>query len=136
MAALALHRIPSAKRAGEIAALLVSLHRDRKRAVVWVEDEERARLLDEFLWTFDKLSFLPHAVSTASADVADEPVVVVSTQENPNSATVLVVADGLPPLDWAAGFDEVHDLLPPGPAGDERRRFWADWPGTRTEEGA
>jgi hypothetical protein len=37
-------------------------------------------------------------------------------------------------MDWAAGFDDVHDLLPPGPAGDERLRSWDGWPGDRTEE--
>ena len=118
-----------------MAALLVSLYRARRRVVVWVEDQDRARVLDEYLWTFDKLSFLPHAVSGAAADLGDEPVVVVSAPENPGSADVLVVADGLPPMDWAAGFDDVHDLLPPGPAGDERLRSWDGWPGDRTEEG-
>lgn len=133
MARLVLHRLPTPKRAGAVAALLDRLHRERHRVVVWVADEQRSRLLDDFLWTFDTQSFLPHAVAEGGEDLSDEPVVIVSAPANPNAAAVLVIADGLPPLEWAAGFDDVHDLLPPGPAGEERRRFWEPWPGDREE---
>jgi DNA polymerase-3 subunit chi len=102
--------------------------------VVWVEDESRAAILDDYLWTFDRLSFVPHAIAADGVNASDEPVVLVTTPVNPNRAEVLVVADGLPPLDWAAGFAEVHDLLPPGAAGDERRSHWAGWSGDRVEE--
>lgn len=102
--------------------------------MVWVEDEGRAAILDDYLWTFDRLSFVPHAVASGGVNASDEPVVLVTSPENPNGADVLVVADGLPPLEWATGFAEVHDLLPPGEAGEERRRHWDRWPGDRVEE--
>ena len=103
---------------------MARLHGERRRVVVWVSDEGRLRILDDFLWTADKLAFLPHAVWAEGIDVADEPVVLVCRPVNPNRAAVLVVGDGLPPLDWAAGFDEVHDLVAPDAAGDERRAHW------------
>ena len=44
-------------------------------------------------------------------------MVLLGVEGNPNRATVLVVGDDLPPGDWARSFDEVHDLIPPGPGG-------------------
>lgn len=124
MTRLDLHPLPSIKRAAEVAELAARLHGERRRVVIWVSDEGRMRILDDFLWTSDKLAFLPHAVWAEGVDVADEPVVLVSLPVNPNQAEVLLVGDGLPPLDWAAGFAEVHDLMEPGEAGEERRAYW------------
>ena len=103
---------------------MARLHGERRRVVVWVSDEGRLRILDDFLWTADKLGFLPHAVAAEGVDMTGEPAVLVCRPVNPNRAAVLVVGDGLPPLDWAAGFDEVHDLVTPDAAGDERRVHW------------
>jgi DNA polymerase IIIc chi subunit len=125
---LELHSLPGAKRAAEVAELVARLHGERRRVVVWVSDEGRLRILDDFLWTADKLAFLPHAVWAEGVDMADEPVVLVCRPVNPNRAAVLVVGDGLPPLGWAAGFDEVHDLVAPDAAGDERRAHWRQLP--------
>lgn len=136
MSRLHLHTLPGEKRAAEVASLVARLYGARRRVVVWVEDEGRAQILDDFLWTFGKLTFLPHAVGAPGVDVSDEPVVVLSEPGNPNGADVLIVADGLPPLGWAAEFAEVHDLIPPGPAGEERRSHWDGWVGDRSGEGA
>ena len=136
MSRLHLHTLPGEKRAAEVANLLAKLFSARRRAVVWVEDEGRAKILDDYLWTFGKHTFLPHAVAAAGVDVSQEPVVVLSEPANPNGADVLVVADGLPPLDWAAEFAEVHDLLPPGSPGEERRSHWDGWTGDRSEDRA
>lgn len=134
MSRLELHPLPGSKRAAEVADLVARLHADRRRVIVWVSDEGRLKVLDEFLWTGDKLSFVPHAAWFEGADLADEPVVLVCQPVNPNRAEVLVVGDGLPPLDWAAGFAEVHDLVPAGEPGDERRAHWrALVPGAATE---
>jgi DNA polymerase-3 subunit chi len=120
-----LHELPGAKRAGELASLVEGLYKQRRRVVVWVADEGRLQILDDYLWTFRKLSFVPHAVWTESMGDSDEPVVLVNTTANPNRAEVLVVGDELPPADWVASFDEVHDFVPPGEAGEPRRAFWA-----------
>jgi DNA polymerase IIIc chi subunit len=122
-----LHDLPGEKRAGELVRLVESLYKKRSRLVIWVEDEGRLQMLDEFLWTYDKLAFVPHAVGTRALGDMDEPVVLVAEPVNPNGAEVLVVGDGLPPADWAAGFDEVHDLVPADAAGEDRRTWWAKW---------
>jgi DNA polymerase IIIc chi subunit len=127
MARLELHQLQSEKRAGELAALLSRLHSSRTRVVVWVADEGRRQILDDYLWTFQKLAFLPHSLWGPNLGEVEEPVVLVGEPVNPNSASVLVVGDDPPPGDWAATFDEVHDLIPPGKAGEQRVAYWERW---------
>jgi len=127
MARLELHELQTEKRAGELAALLMKLYESRSRVVVWVADEGRRQVLDDYLWTFQKLAFLPHVLWGPNLGDVEEAVVLVGEPTNPNRATVLVVGDDPPPGEWAATFDEVHDLIVPGENGDERRAFWDRW---------
>ena len=127
MARLELHQLSSDKRAGELAALLSRLHEARARVVVWVADEGRRQILDEYLWTFQKLAFLPHSLWGPEQGEVEEGMVLVGEPANPNHATVLVVGDEPPPGPWAATFEEVHDLIPPARTGEERRAFWSRW---------
>jgi DNA polymerase-3 subunit chi len=127
MTRLELHPLKTEKRAGELATLLERLHKHRVRVVVWVADEGRRQILDEYLWTFRKLAFLPHVIWSPALGEVEEPVVLVGEPANPNSATVLVVGDDPPPGAWASTFEEIHDLLAPGEGGEERRLFWERW---------
>ena len=83
MGRIELHELPGDKRAGELVRLVDRMHRSRRRIVVWVADPGRLQMLDDFLWTYDKLAFIPHAVWTDGADVADETVVLTSEAVNP-----------------------------------------------------
>ena len=103
------------------------LYKQRRRIVVWVGDQGRLQILDDYLWTFRRLSFVPHAVWSPELGDLDEPVVLVAEPANPNRADVMVVGDDPPPGEWAATFDEVHDLVSSGEDGDERRQFWRQW---------
>jgi DNA polymerase IIIc chi subunit len=122
-----LHPLPGSKRAGELAKLAAKLYRERRRVVIWVADQGRLQILDDFLWTHEKLSFLPHAIRVEGADQHDEPILLTSEPFGADEAEVLVVGDGLPPGEWAATFAEIHDLIPPEDAGTERRAFWDGW---------
>ncbi len=124
---LELHRLQSSKRAHVLAALLERLYSDRRRVVVWVEDDGRRQILDDYLWTFEKLSFLPHVLWAPELGEVDDPIVLVGEAANPNRASTLVVGDGLPQGKWAASFDFVHDLVPPGEEGVARTDFWERW---------
>ena len=124
---LELHPLSSPKRAGELVALLGGFYRNRVRVAVWVADEGRRQILDDYLWTYQKLAFLPHLLWNPSLGDVDEPIVLVGEPANPNRATVLLVGDDLPPGGWAATFDEVHDFIETGTEGDRRRSFWERW---------
>lgn len=124
---LELHSLPGSKRAGALSHLVEELYKQRRRVVVWIADQGRLQILDDYLWTFRRLSFVPHSVWTPELGELDEPVVLVAEPVNPNRAEVLVVGDDPPPGDWAATFEQVHDLVAPGEDGNERRRFWEQW---------
>lgn len=127
VAKLELHPLSSPKRAGKLVALLGEIYKTRARVVVWVADEGRRQILDDYLWTYQKLAFLPHTLWNQSMGDVDEPIVLVGETANPNRATILLVGDELPPGDWVASFEEVHDFIEPGTAGEERQRRWDRW---------
>lgn len=127
MARLELHDLKSDKRAGELTALLSRLHETHARVVVWVADEGRRQILDDYLWTFQKLAFLPHVLWGPELGEVEDAIVLVGEPVNPNRATILVVGDDPPPGGWAATFDEIHDLIAPGDVGTRRRSFWDRW---------
>ena len=64
------------------------------KAVVRVGGEERLAALDSLLWTYTPDSFLPHG--TAKSGHADiQPVYLTMGDENPASAEVLMLVDGV-----------------------------------------
>ena len=71
------------------------------KALVRVSSEERLEALDAHLWTYKEESFLPHAPSSDQR-AAEQPIILTTSQENPNGATVAFYADGAAPDDWAA----------------------------------
>lgn len=127
MAHLELHSLKSPKRARQVAALLDHLHRQGSRVVVWVGDEGRRQILDDYLWTFEKLAFVPHILWSPPLGEVNDPIVLVGEPANPNRASMLVVGDDLPDGSWAATFDVVHDLLGADEEGAARREFWERW---------
>jgi DNA polymerase IIIc chi subunit len=121
------HQLPSDKRAGFVVREVVRLYGEHRKVVVWVADSARRKALDEYLWTFEKLAFIPHVSWTESMGPVDDPVVLLGEPANPNDAEALVVADDLPPELWVASFDEVHDFCAPDDAGRERADWWQQW---------
>ncbi len=127
MTRLVLHPLRGPKRARQLADLLDQLHREHDRVVVWVADAGRRQILDDYLWTYEKLAFVPHILWAPEIGEVDDPVVLVGEPANPNRATALVIGDELPPGGWAATFDVVHDLVAQGDDGAERSAFWDRW---------
>ncbi len=70
-----------------------TLVRDRKRAVVMVGSAERVEHLNAHLWTYNDRSFLPHGSRTDGAAEL-QPIWLTDSEENPNAARVLFLADG------------------------------------------
>lgn len=63
------------------------------RIVIKASSKERVEALDTALWTHDPGSFLPHG-HQRDGYVAEQPVWLTTEDENPNAATMLVLADG------------------------------------------
>lgn len=64
-----------------------------KRAVVMFASEDRLEFLNGTLWTYGKVSFIPHG-GAKDGFAEDQPVWLTTQDENPNGAQFLFLTDG------------------------------------------
>lgn len=64
-----------------------------QRAVVMLGSEERVEALAAHLWTYNERGFLPHGTKR-DGQAARQPIWLTDSDENPNAAAVLFLADG------------------------------------------
>jgi len=76
------------------------------RVVVHTTLEERVDALDSHLWTFRDDSFLPHG-TFREATAADQPVLLMVSDDNPNGAVVCILIDRAPIPENAADYQRV-----------------------------
>jgi len=76
------------------------------RVVVQSTSEERADALDAHLWTYRDDSFLPHA-TWRTGDAADQPILLVVAEENPNGAHVRFLVDNAALPQDSAGYERM-----------------------------
>jgi DNA polymerase-3 subunit chi len=79
------------------------------RIVVRAASADRVEYLNSLLWTYDEASFLPHG-SARDGNAADQPIWLTDGDDNPNAATMLVLADGAEPGNLAQ-YARVADLF-------------------------
>jgi len=80
-----------------------------QRVYVTVVDENQALTLNQFMWNFNKGSFLPHSCDTGAVDCLDDPVVIGTREVNPNAARILVM--GRPcSLNFMRQFGKIYDF--------------------------
>ena len=71
------------------------------RAVVQTGTEERRDALDAHLWSFRDDSFLGHGTDR-DPNAAEQPVLLTTTDDNPNRAQIRFLVDGAVPPDLSA----------------------------------
>jgi DNA polymerase IIIc chi subunit len=76
------------------------------RVVVQASSEERVEAIDAQLWTYRDDSFLPHG-TTRGADVAEQPVVIMAGEGNPNRANVRFLIDNAPLPEDAGDYERL-----------------------------
>jgi DNA polymerase-3 subunit chi len=96
-----------------------------KRVLITVLDDNQGVTLDRFMWTWQKGAFLPHAYDNGAVDCLDEPVVIATSERNPNGARVLIMGkpcsvDFIRQFEVAVDFAELYD---DDQAAEARRRF-------------
>lgn len=98
-----------------------------RKAVVRTGSPERTEMLNQFLWTYDAASFLPHG-STRDGDAALHPVWLTEEEENPNGAEVLFLCDGAAcdKPDAFALICTIFDGSDPDQL-DHARAQWKEW---------
>ena len=72
-----------------------------ERVVVMAGSKERVEALNAALWTYNDRAFLPHG-SARDGFAEDQPIWLTTTEENPNGASMLVLADGTTTSDIGA----------------------------------
>lgn len=108
--------------------LAVKAWRAGRRVAVATGDEREASRLDQWLWTYEPLAFVPHV--PASSPLAEETPVLIGAPGGPWSHhDVLINLDGAVPPDVEA-FPMVvevvgRDEADRGPARDRWRRYKA-----------
>lgn len=74
--------------------LLEKVYEQQQKAVVILSDLERLKLVDDVLWTFGKLSFVPHGSALKHEQFKNrQPIWLTLEIENPNEADVLVITN-------------------------------------------
>ena len=71
------------------------------KVVVQAETPERLRALDDALWSFTDDSFLPHGTEADGAPET-QPILLTTTDINPNAAEVRVLIEGAASPDLSA----------------------------------
>lgn len=94
---------------GVLPKLLEKVLESGQRAVVRCPTAERAERLNDWLWSYDAASFLPHGLATENH--ADrQPVIVTHTAENPNNAGIMLRLPGGDATDFAS-FERVLEVF-------------------------
>lgn len=94
-------------------AKLVARAFERKRQVlVLCENETQSRELDEFLWTFDEESFIPHKTvpGPPKEEGVDVPVLLSTEPVLPPTQHILIQL-GVAEPDFALNFEHVIEIV-------------------------
>ncbi len=124
VARVIVHRLSGSKKARDACQLVESLYLAGRRVQVWLADERKAAMFDEYLWTFADEAFVPHARWEGNGEV-EEPVVVTS---GPllrwGQAQVLILLDPPEDVENLSLFEEVHDFVTTAPTDAGRAEAW------------
>ena len=98
-----LHRQPIEK---VLPALLEKSLARGWRAIVQASSDERIEALDAYLWTYRDDGFLPHGTAKES-EAATQPVLLTTSDDNPNGANVRFLIDGAAVPSDAANYQRI-----------------------------
>ena len=89
--------------------LLNKVRQAGHRAVVKAASQARVESLSAVLWTYDPNTWLAHG-TVKDGHAAEQPIWLTDQAENPNQATVLVLADGMT-ADDLSPYERCLDLF-------------------------
>jgi DNA polymerase IIIc chi subunit len=84
-------------------------YNEHEKVLIYVQDENRAAAIDKVLWILKQEAFIPHQICRENESV-EVPIAIVTGEMKPLEAGILI-ADGHCSLDFACGFDKVHEFV-------------------------
>ena len=100
------------------------------RMVIQTATDERRDALDQHLWTWSDVSFLAHGTES-EPDPAEQPIILTTTDANPNNATVRFVVEGAQ-ISRAGDYDRLVVMFD-GHDQEQLERARAQWKALKEE---
>ncbi len=89
---------------------------------VHAASREAAATIDDLLWTFRDISFLPHAAIDSADGVEDCPIIIGWQGETPARRRVLINLSGAMP-DNPDAYERIIEVVPSDPDGRQQARL-------------
>jgi DNA polymerase-3 subunit chi len=87
-------------------ALLEKSYERGWKVIVQASTDERVDALDAHLWTYKDDGFLPHGTAREQ-EAAQQPILLMTGEHNPNGATVRFLIDGAPVPEDADAYERI-----------------------------
>ena len=82
-----------------------------KKVLILTSSMERGEFLDQYLWTFKQLSFVPHVfIKERDSYFNDEPIVITLFEDNVINAEILIL-DRVASHDFKSKFSLIIDFV-------------------------
>jgi len=98
-----LHRQPVER---VLPSLLEKSYERGWKVIVQASTDERVDALDAHLWTYKDDGFLPHGTAREQ-EAAQQPILLMTGEHNPNGATVRFLIDGAPVPEDADAYERI-----------------------------
>ena len=83
---------------------------------------EQAATIDDLLWTFRDISFLPHAAIDSTDAAEDSPIIIGWEGEDPQRRQVLMNVSGAAP-ERTDAYERIIEVVPSDPASRHQARL-------------
>lgn len=85
---------------------------NNKKAIIYSDNEEKMKKLDDTLWTMKKTDFLPHLLYTDKG-AEDTPILLSNTKENEYNANYLLISSYLNDTEFLNKFEKIFYIFTP-----------------------
>ncbi|HTY62642.1 MAG TPA: DNA polymerase III subunit chi [Acidobacteriota bacterium] len=110
MKACIFHDLNPGQRDRKLFDIVEHAYNQHAQTVIYAPNEARAAVIDRFLWILRQESFIPHKIFLKKDPDLSVPVAIVTSEINPVGGSILV-ADGHCSLEFAAGFEMIHEFV-------------------------
>lgn len=83
-----------------------------KRVIIYSENQEKIKKLDDTLWNMKKVGFLPHLIENEKF-AEQTPIVLSNKKENKNNANFLLISTFLNDFEYLSQFEKIFYIFSP-----------------------